>query len=74
MQCKIKNWDVGCIIKWYGITEKITFWDYKIEYDRISRWECSLRKWFWYQIVLGRISNSNSNSEPHFQGPYSNVP
>ena len=36
-----KNWDVGYIVKRYGIIDKITFWDYKIGQDDISRWECS---------------------------------
>ena len=36
-----KKWDVGCIVKWYGIIDKITFWDGKIGQDDISKWECS---------------------------------
>ena len=27
---KIEFWDVGCIVKWYGIIDKVTFWDGKI--------------------------------------------
>ena len=23
-------WDVGCIVKWYGIIDKVAFWDGKI--------------------------------------------
>ena len=28
---KIKVWDAENIIKWYGIIDKVTFWDGKIE-------------------------------------------
>ena len=28
---KIEFWDVGGIVKWYGISNKVTFWDGKIE-------------------------------------------
>ena len=30
-----------CIVKWYGIIDKITFWDSKIEWDDIFHCECS---------------------------------
>ena len=25
-----KKWDVGCIVKWYGIIDKVAFWNGKI--------------------------------------------
>ena len=25
-----KNWDVRCTVKWYGMIDKITFWNGKI--------------------------------------------
>ena len=28
---KIEFWDVGEIVKWYGISNKVAFWDGKIE-------------------------------------------
>ena len=27
---EIEFWDVGCIEKWYGIIDKVAFWDGKI--------------------------------------------
>ena len=30
---KIEFWDVRCIVKWYGIIDKVTFWDSKIRQD-----------------------------------------
>ena len=27
---KIEFWEVECIVKWYGIIDKVTFWDGKI--------------------------------------------
>ena len=36
-----KKWDVGCIVKWYGIIDKIAFWDGKIGQDGICYCECS---------------------------------
>ena len=27
---KIEFWDVECILKWYGIIDKVTFWYGKI--------------------------------------------
>jgi len=41
MEKKIEIWDVGCIEKWYDISDKIIFWDDKIEWDEISSCECS---------------------------------
>ena len=38
---KNRVWDVRCIIKWYSINDKVTFWDGKIEYDDFSGCECS---------------------------------
>ena len=35
---KIEFLDVGRIIKWYGINNKVTFWDGKIKYDGILRY------------------------------------
>ena len=33
-------WDVGCIVKWYGIIDKVAFWDGKIWWDTIFGCEC----------------------------------
>ena len=41
MYCKIKFWDVGGIVKWYGISNKMAFWYGKIEYNRIIWCWCS---------------------------------
>ena len=38
---KIEFWDAGCIIKWYGIIDKVIFWDGKIRWDMASGWRCS---------------------------------
>ena len=27
---KEEFWDVDCVVKWYGITDKIAFWDNKL--------------------------------------------
>ena len=27
---KVKFWDVGCVVKWYGIIDKVVFRDSKI--------------------------------------------
>ena len=35
---KIEFLDVGRIVKWYGINNKVTFWDGKIKYDGILRY------------------------------------
>ena len=35
---KIEFLDVGKIVKWYGINNKVTFWDGKIKYDGILRY------------------------------------
>ena len=29
--------DVGCIVKWYGIIDKIAFWDGKIGWDGMGK-------------------------------------
>ena len=31
----IEFWDVRCIVKWYGIIDKVTFWDDKIGWSSI---------------------------------------
>ena len=38
---KNKIWVVGYIIKWYGIINKVVFWDDKIEWNAIFGCECS---------------------------------
>ena len=27
---KIEFWDVGCVVKWYGIIDKVVFWNGKM--------------------------------------------
>ena len=41
MKKKIEFWVVGCVVKQYGIIDKIAFWDGKIGCDRILGCECS---------------------------------
>ena len=38
---KIEFWDVECIVKWYDIIDKVTFWHGKIRWDTILGCECS---------------------------------
>ena len=33
MKKKIEFWDVGCVVKQYGIIDKVAFWDGKIGCD-----------------------------------------
>ena len=37
---KIEFWEVECIVKWYGIIDKVVFWNGKIGCDRILGCEC----------------------------------
>ena len=38
---KIEFWNIGCIEKWYGINDKVAFWDGKIGWDEIFDCGCS---------------------------------
>ena len=38
---KIEFWDAEGIVKWYDISNKVAFWDGKIEYDKILWCWCS---------------------------------
>ena len=42
---KIEFLDTEGIVKWYGISNKVVFWDDKIEYDRILWCWCSNNYW-----------------------------
>ena len=54
-----KNWNVGCIEKWYGISDKVAFWDGKIRWDMRSGCECS-----YFKIFFGHF---------HGQKKFSNI-
>ena len=54
---KIEFWDVECVVKQYGIIDKVTFWNGKLRQDGKTGWRCLKVDEFSHVIRLDPFSS-----------------